>query len=98
MTIRFDATKEDYALIEEIANRAIKAAISGGWVYEGSNARMDLTACHCNGNPLRLLDLLNADDFNFSHDVFGIQRNLDRKTGKLLNHFSPRYSKKGLNP
>jgi hypothetical protein len=53
---------------------------------------MDLTACHNNGNPLKLENLLNADDGNFAHDVVGINHNLNRKTGKLENCFSPRYS------
>ena len=53
---------------------------------------MNVTACHANGNPLRLHDLLEADDFNFAHDVFGIDRHICRQTGRLLNHFSPRFS------
>lgn len=55
---------------------------------------MDITACHCNGNPLRLADLLAADDFNFAHDINGIRRNLNRDTGKLMNCFSPRFSRR----
>lgn len=54
--------------------------------------RMDVIATHANGNPLDLAKLLSADDFNFEHDMFGICRHLDRSTGKLLNHFSPRCS------
>lgn len=54
--------------------------------------RMDITACHANGNPLRLGALLNADDFNFIHDVAGISRHLNRDTGQLMNYFSPRFS------
>ncbi len=41
--------------------------------------------------PLRLADLLAADDFNFAHDVFGIMRHIDRRTGRLDNHFVPRF-------
>ena len=51
-----------------------------------------LAATHANGNPLRLHDLLNADDLNFAHDVWGIRSKIDRTTGKLTDHFSPRYS------
>lgn len=54
--------------------------------------QMDVTATHCNGNPLRLDDLLAADDFNFAHDIYGIRRHLNRGTGKLENCFSPRFS------
>lgn len=53
---------------------------------------MDVLATHCNGNPLRLNDLLKADDFNFLHDISGIARHLNRNTGKLKNLFSPRFS------
>lgn len=59
---------------------------------------MDITAVHCNGNPLRLDELLAADDNNFAHDVFGINRHLDRRDDRpegeplLRDYFSPRYS------
>ncbi|MCK1479288.1 hypothetical protein IVB27_32260 [Bradyrhizobium sp. 197] len=53
---------------------------------------MDLAATHCNGNPLRLDDLLKADDFNLLHDVSGIAKHLNRETGKLEGFFSPRFS------
>ncbi len=95
MNVRFDVSKEDAAIIEKIADRAIKAAMGAGWMYDPVGARMDITACHRNGTPLRLDELLDADDFNFSHDVFGIRRNLDRTTGKLLNHFCPRFAQPG---
>lgn len=51
---------------------------------------MDVTACHANGCPLDLEKLLHADAFNFSHDVFGIARYINRNTGKLENCFVPR--------
>ena len=53
--------------------------------------RMDIAAVHI-VNPLRLEELLNADDFNFFHDVVGIRDNLNRRTGKLENCFIPRFS------
>lgn len=55
---------------------------------------MDITATHANGCPLKLAELLAADDFNFSHDVAGIYRHLDRTTGKLLDCFLPRFAQK----
>lgn len=57
---------------------------------------MDLTAVHANGNPMRLADLLAADDFNFAHDIVGISRFLDRNTGRLTDCFSPRFSAREL--
>lgn len=55
---------------------------------------MDITAVHANGNPLKLAELLATDDFNFTHDVFGITRHIDRETGKLGGCFVPRFSGK----
>ena len=89
MSVRFDTTREDFAIIEKIAVRAKNLAYGK---YELRDAEMDISACHRNGNPLRLADLLAGDDFNFIHDVFGIRRNLDRNTGKLLHHFCPRFA------
>jgi len=54
---------------------------------------MDVSAVHANGNPLRLEDLLHADDFNFAHDMSGICNCLDRNTGKLTRNFLPRFSR-----
>ena len=85
-------TKEEARIISRIAQRAVAMAASAGIAYSFMDADMDLTACHCNGNPLRLEELLHADEFNFSHDVFGIRRHLNRETGKLEDCFSPRYS------
>lgn len=56
---------------------------------------MDITATHCNGTPLDLEGLLAFDEFNFRHDVFGICRHLNRRTGKLENGFRPRCAQKG---
>jgi hypothetical protein len=40
--------------------------------------------------PLDLDKLLTADDFNFSHDVFGIARHINRRTGEIEDFFVPR--------
>lgn len=53
---------------------------------------MDLSAAHATC-PLRLVELADADPFNFSHDIGGIQRHLNRKTGYLEDGFLPRYAK-----
>ncbi|NHO33307.1 hypothetical protein GOB85_12520 [Acetobacter sp. LMG 1636] len=55
---------------------------------------MDLIATHSNGCPLDLERLYEADDFNLLHDVIGIRRHLDRSTGKLTDHFLPRFSQR----
>lgn len=47
--------------------------------------------------PLRLQELLDADDLNFYHDLVGIGNNLNRQTHKLENYFVPRYAKPDKN-
>jgi len=85
-------SREEVQTIAKIAARAVQLAASAGWKYEFMDADMDVTACHENGCPLDLADLLTADDANFAHDVFGIRRHINRETGKIEDHFSPRYS------
>ena len=89
--VSFNVSKTEQKVIRKLAERAHYFAFTQGVAYDIQDAEMDLTACHANGCPLRLNDLLTADDFNFVHDVFGIRRNLDRETGKLDKFFSPRF-------
>ena len=44
---------------------------------------------------LRLEDLLNADDTNFSHDITGIQRHINRSQfpAKFTDHFLLRFAR-----
>ena len=51
---------------------------------------MDIEAVHCNGTPLDLQRLLDAPTGTFGHDVFGIQRYINRTTGQLTECFVPR--------
>lgn len=85
--IRFNTTRRDAMLIDRIAHRATRAGLL---LTDRLSLEMDLTATHLNGCALDLARLLEADDFNFAHDVCGIQRHLDRKTGGLLRLFRPR--------
>jgi len=88
--ISFTATASEFDTIGRIADRAIKLDKR----INRRHVTMDITACHANGNPLDLEELLTADDFNFTHDVFGITRYLDRTTGKLTDCFVPRYTRR----
>lgn len=90
MFVSFDCSKQDAFWAHSIAMRAARE-----FNIPLLDIEMDIVACHTNGNPLKLRKLLTADDFNFAHDVLGIRRHLDRKTGKLLHCFVPRYSKGG---
>ena len=92
MTVSFDTTKKDARLINRIARRAMKREalkqLADGDIVQ---IEMDLTAVHANGCPLRLKDFLEAPDFDFSHDIVGIRRHLNRDTGQLEDCFLPRY-------
>lgn len=42
---------------------------------------------------LRLGELLEASNLDFTHDICGIQRHIDRSTGKMGDLFVPRYAR-----
>lgn len=80
-------TDTEHEIVKKIANRAVHARIYAKRI----DARMDISAVHAHC-PLRLADLLSADNFNFSHDMYGIRTHLDRQTGKLTGFFLPRFA------
>lgn len=86
--VNWKATKKEAELIFSIAKRAIKENSQ----LNLTTVNMDITATHCNGCKLKLQELLDADNFNFFHDVYGIMQNVSRRTGRLQNCFLPRYS------
>lgn len=88
----FDVGLEEDDIISEIADRIMVLSEKTGVQYSRMTALMDLAACH-NSTPLRLRDLLNADDSNFAHDVWGIRRHMDRETGELGGCFLPRFAR-----
>lgn len=89
----FSTTRTEHLVIQRIADRAEAMALQEGVAYPRVDAAMDITAVHANGCPLRLDELLAADPFNFAHDIFGIRRYLNRNTGVLENHFTPRFGR-----
>lgn len=54
----------------------------------------DIVAVIAGGVPLRLEDWLAADDFNFVHDIVGIERHLNRQTFQLMQCFTPRFAQR----
>ena len=80
--------KEKFMMYVKIAQRA-----EGMDLYKGERISflMDLENAD-KVFDLRLEDLLNADDFNFAHDVVGIVNNINRETLNF-NHFLPRFAK-----
>jgi hypothetical protein len=92
-SVSFAVSPKDAALIQKIVARGLSAAKTAGRKdIKRMDAEMDITAIHANGCPLKLQEVLDADDFNFAHDFFGINRHICRDTGRLLNCFSPRFS------
>ena len=93
--IEWKCTKEETELAIQIAKRAVAIADEITSIYTGHTTMtiaMDIEAVH-SSNPLRLQELLDADDTSFAHDVFGIGRHINRTTGELENGFVPRYNK-----
>jgi len=82
-------TPEEFESVKTILGRA--EALAGPEVSPRFRMElmMDLSAAHSDC-PLDLAGLASAGDGDFGHDVFGIQRYLNRKTGELGDCFVPR--------
>jgi hypothetical protein len=81
-------TKEKFMTYVKIAQRA-----EGMGIYMGERFTllMDIENADKVFN-LRLEDWLNADDFNFAHDIIGITNNINRNNPTDFNLFVPRYA------
>jgi hypothetical protein len=86
----FACSRFEHDIINRIADRAVALARKHEIEYEKMTATMDLTACHCNGMALDLAKLESADEATFAHDVFGIRRHIDRRSGIIGDCFVPR--------
>jgi len=86
---RVNTTKKEDVIIAEIAIRANKLMN-----LDELSTMMDIETCHLKNVELDLKKLLESNDFNFCHDVGGINANLNRDTGKLMNFFLPRFTLK----
>lgn len=75
-------------LMGDIAKRADEMNLL---MFDRMSLIMDLEVATREFN-LRLEELLNADNFNFSHDVVGIQQNIDRENVKMNGVFVPRFA------
>ena len=81
-------TTDEMLTIAEIAKRADE---KGLLMFDRMSLIMDIQAAH-EQFKLKLDKLLEADDYNFSHDIVGIQQNINRKTKEIENCFLPRYA------
>ena len=84
------AKKENFKLIAEIAKRAESMNLL---MFDRFSLIMDLECANREFN-LRLEEFLDADNFNFAHDISGIQNNINRQTKQFENCFLPRFSSK----
>lgn len=89
MSVSFDVTKQETLAIQKIVARAVNE----GWKGDSFELSMDLAAAHANGCVLDFQKLLDFPDFDFNHDIHGIMRHLNRRTGKLEDFFLPRCSR-----
>lgn len=80
-------TEQELEVVSQIVERAVECGVYA----DTMDAHMDIAATHVHC-PLRLQNLLDADRFNFVHDMVGIKLHLDRQTGKLTNFFLPRFA------
>jgi len=88
--ISFKSTKEEAELVQKIVERAQSLDKD----LDALSLTMDLLATHATDTPLDFTRMLEADNFNFAHDVYGIMRHLNRRTGKLENCFLPRCARR----
>ena len=87
-SVRFDASLDEIKLISKIVGRAMREHPDLN--IDKQSLEMDIEAVHCNDCPIDLPRLLAIESPHFGHDVFGIQRFIDRNTGKLTQCFLPR--------
>lgn len=79
-------------IISEIASRAESLQIQHTSVL---SLMMDIALAYLEFD-LKLDELLVADDFNFVHDISGIQSNINRETATFINGFIPRFASTGV--
>lgn len=91
MTFFARTTPEETALIDKIAERIMADPEMSPYANK-MTAMIEIILTHCNGTPLALEALLASNPDSFWHDIVGIARNLDRRTGKLTNAFTPRHA------
>lgn len=83
---RIDAILERLEKIHAAYNRPPSTT-----AIQQANARA-LLLCHA-VIPLKLDAMLIGPEYDFLHDIVGIQRHLDMKTGRMGGCFLPRYAR-----
>lgn len=78
--------------VDRIVERAVLLFREAGMPRDRNDIEMDLAAVH-HHTPLRLEELAVAEEWEFVHDIAGITRHLNRRTGELENAFLPRFTR-----
>lgn len=86
-TVSFDKAGIPVDTLEKIVDRAVRMP---GASFDRLTTEMDLVAAHANGCPLDFDKLLAFRNFDFVHDIDGINRHICRETGVMRNCFVPR--------
>lgn len=92
--ISFHTTRDEAVLIGKIIDRAVSMLTDPNTEdgIDRVSAHMDISACIAQGCSLKLQEWLDAPDFDFAHDFYGIMRHINRKTGELTDCFLPRFA------
>jgi hypothetical protein len=92
--MRKKVTKRDAKLIDKVVDRIRHDVRMNALQRQALDWHMDVFVVHATAG-LDLQRLLDADDSDFRHDILGIYSELDRETGKLRDHFVPRFALHG---
>jgi hypothetical protein len=89
-TPTFQATEAERAILRKISDRAAELSIEFEIPYPTLELEMDLLAAREDIVTLDLRRLLDSPIADFSHDIFGIRRFINRTTGEVEGCFVPR--------
>lgn len=91
-----EISKYEMTLLLKIAERAEALyAEQGVRAPDRLTLLMDLEHAHAH-IPLDLGAMLQGEDTDFAHDIGGIVRHMDRRTGKLGDCFIPRFALRSI--
>jgi hypothetical protein len=80
-------TSTESVVIERIIDRALQLCPD----RSRDDVFRDISSCIMGGCRLDLSRWLEADNFNVLHDLYGIERHLNRGSFQLEDHFVPRF-------
>jgi hypothetical protein len=82
--INWNATPDDFRLIDLISTIFVAYMKEHGHKIDKFQAQMDMTACHLNGHPLKLLQMLLGSNDALVRDCARICNGIDRSNGSLI--------------